>query len=104
MYKLYDLYNNFEKDQIDISTMRYIIENNLKLKDIEDIVNQKVYDRLIEKKAPKREEDLELWKSMLITICKTNDEEDIKRLLNNLAPYLRNKVRPFFLWWMRKIN
>ena len=32
---------------------------------------------------------------MLRTICKNDDEEEIKRLLNNLAPYLRNKVRPF---------
>lgn len=47
----YDFYNNIEKDQIDISTMIYIIAKNLKLKDIEGIVNQKVYDRLIEKKA-----------------------------------------------------
>lgn len=52
MNKFYDLYNNIEKDHIDISTMRYIIDNNLKLKDIEGIVNQKAYDRLIEKKAP----------------------------------------------------
>ena len=28
------------------------------------------------------------------TICKTDDEEEVKRLLNNLEPYLRNKVRP----------
>ena len=60
MNKFYDLYNNFEKDHIDISTMRYIIENNMTFKDFEGIVNQKVYDRLIEKKAPAREEDLEL--------------------------------------------
>lgn len=101
MNKFYDLYNFFEKDHIDISTMRYIIENNMKLKDIEGLVNQKVYERLVEKKALAREEDLELQKSILRTICnlrticKTGDEEEIKRLLNNLAPYLRNKVRPF---------
>ena len=52
MNKFYDLYNNFEKDQIDISTMRYIIANNLKIKNIEGTINQKSYDRLIEKKAP----------------------------------------------------
>ena len=76
--------------------MRYIIENNLKLKDIEGIVNQKFYDRLIEKKAPTREEDLEVHNSMLRTICKANEKEEIKKLLNNLASYLINNVRPFF--------
>lgn len=65
------------------------------MKDLESIINQKVYERLIEKKAPTREEDLELWKSMLRTICKTDDEDEIKRLLNNLKPYLKNKLRPF---------
>lgn len=75
--------------------MRYTIANNLKLKDIEGKVNQKFYDRLIEKKAPAREEDIELQKSMIRTICKTDEEEEVKRLLNNMAPYLRNKVRPF---------
>ena len=39
MNKFYDLHNNFEKDQIDISIVRYIIANNLKLNDIEGIVN-----------------------------------------------------------------
>lgn len=94
MNKFYDLYINFEKDLIDISTMRYIVSNNLKLKDLERIINQKLYERLIEKKAPTREEDLELWNSMIRNICKTDDEDEIKRLLNNLAPYLRNKFRP----------
>ena len=88
MKKFYHLYNSFEKDQIDISTVRYIVANNIKLKDLESIINQKVYERLIQKKAPAREEYLELRKSMLRTICKTNDEEEIKRLLNNLEPYL----------------
>lgn len=84
--------------------MRYIIAKNIKLKAIEGIVNQKVYDRLIEKKALAREEDIELEKSMLRIICKIDDEEEIKRLLNNLAPYLRNKVRHSYLWWVRKIR
>ena len=95
MNKFYDLYNNFEKDQIDISTVRFIIENDLSLKDIEGVVKKKVYERLINKKTHVREEDLELHKSMLRTICKTDDEGEIKRLLNNLTPYLRNKLRPF---------
>ena len=47
MNKFYDLYNNFEKDRIDISTMRYIIEKNIKLKDLESLINQNVYERLI---------------------------------------------------------
>lgn len=75
--------------------MRYIIANNLKLKDVEGTMNQKVYDIPIEKKAPAREEDIEIQNSMIRKIFKTNDEEEIKRLLKNLAPYLRNKVRPF---------
>lgn len=37
--------------------MRYMILNNLKL---EDIVNQKVYDRVIANKALVSEEDIEL--------------------------------------------
>ena len=41
MKKFYDLYDDIEKEQIDISSVRYIIANNLKLKDIEGIVNQK---------------------------------------------------------------
>ena len=53
---MYDI----EKDLIDISTMRYIIANNLKLKDIGSTINPRVYDRLIEKKAPSQEEDIEL--------------------------------------------
>ena len=65
MNKFYDLYNDIEKDQIDISTMRYMIANNLKLKKIEGILNQKVYDRLIEKKSPPKEEDMELQKSIM---------------------------------------
>ena len=32
---------------------------------------------------------------MLRTICKTDDEEEIKIFLNNVASYLRNKLRPF---------
>lgn len=95
MNKFYYLYNNSEKDQIDISIRRYIIANNLKLKDIEGTVNHKVYEKLIKKKDLAREEDLELQKSMIRKICKTDDEEEFKRLLNNLALYLRNKVRPF---------
>ena len=49
MTKFYDLYNNFEKDWIYISIVRYIIANNMKLKDIEGTMNQKFYERLIEK-------------------------------------------------------
>lgn len=60
MNKFYDLYNDIEKYQIDISTMRYMIANNLKLEDIEGIVNQKVCVRLIEKKALAQEEDMKL--------------------------------------------
>ena len=69
--------------------MRYIIDNNLKLKDIEDMVKKKIYDKLIEKKEPTREEDIEIWKSMIRTICKIYDEEEVKRFLNNIAPNLR---------------
>ena len=32
---------------------------------------------------------------MIRTICKIDNEEEIKRLLNNVALYLRNKLRPF---------
>ena len=32
---------------------------------------------------------------MIRTICKIDDEEEVKKLLNNLAPCLKNKVRPF---------
>ena len=39
MNKFYDLYNKFEKDQIDISTLRHIIVNNLSMKDIKGVVN-----------------------------------------------------------------
>ena len=60
MSKFYDLYANFEKLQIDISIVRFIISNKLKLKDIEGVVNQKVYARLIGKKALARKEDLKL--------------------------------------------
>ena len=74
------------------TTIRYIISNKLKLKDIEGVVNQKVYERLIEKKAPAREEDLEFWKFVIRTICKIDNEEEIKNLMNNLVPYLRNKT------------
>ena len=96
MNKFYDLYNNFEKDQIYISTIRNIIANDLSMKDVKGVVNQKAYERLIEKKTLAREDDLKLWKSMLRTIYKIDDEDKIKRLLNNLAPYFRNKLRPFF--------
>ena len=60
MNKFYDLYNDIEKEQIDISTMRYMILNNLKLEDIKGFFNQKVYKKLIAKKAPVQEEDMEL--------------------------------------------
>ena len=60
MNKFYDLYNNFKKDQIDISIVRHIIANYLSMKDIKGVVNQKFYERLIEKKTLSREEDLEL--------------------------------------------
>ena len=59
MNMFYELYNNFEKDYIDISTMRYIIENDLNMKDIKGLVNQKFYERLIENKTLARE-DLKL--------------------------------------------
>ena len=52
MNKFYELYDNFEKLQIDISTIRCNISNKLKLKDIECVVNQKFYDKIIQKKAP----------------------------------------------------
>ena len=32
---------------------------------------------------------------MIRTILQTDNEKEIERLMNNLAPYLRNKVRPF---------
>ena len=60
MNKFYDFYNVIEKDQIDISTMRYMILNSFKLEDIKGILNQKVYDKLIAKKAQVFEEDMEL--------------------------------------------
>ena len=104
MNKFCDLYDNFEKLKIDISTVRYIISTKLKLKNIEGVVSQKVYDRLIEKKALAREEDLELQKSMIRTICKIDNEEEIEKLMNNLAPYLRNKVRPFLFMMGEKEN
>ena len=71
-----------------------MILNNLKLKDNKGFVNPKFYDRLIERKAPVMEEDMELWKSMIRTMCKTEDEEQVKKLMGKLAPYLRNKIRP----------
>lgn len=49
--------------------------------------------RLIAKKAPVREEDMELQKSMIRTMCKTKDEE-IKKLMGKLEPYQPNKMRP----------
>ena len=86
--KVYDLYNNFEKDHIDISTVRYIITIDQSLKDIEEVVNKRFYERLIDKKSPRREKYLELHKSMLRTIYKIDDEVEIKGLLNNLMPFL----------------
>ena len=52
------------------------------------MIYQKDYDRLIDKKAPVHEEDMELWKLMLRTMCKIDDEEEIKKLMKRLAPYL----------------
>lgn len=88
MNKFYDLYNDFEKLQIDISTIRYMIRNNVKFDEIKGLVNRKVYDRLTTKKATTKEEDLELQKSMIKISCNTEDEEELKKLLSNLAPYL----------------
>ena len=88
MSKLYDLYNDMEKEQIDISTMRYMILNNLKLERIKGMMNQKIYDRLLAKKALVHEEDMELLKSLLRTMCKINDEDEIKKLMKKLATYL----------------
>ena len=85
MKKFYDLYNDIEKDHIDISTVRYKIVKNMKLKDIEGTINQNVYSRVIEKKVPTREEDIELQKSMIRTICKTDDEEEFRNLLRRLV-------------------
>lgn len=42
MNKFYDLYNEIEKEYTDISAMRYMILNNLKLEDIEGILSHKV--------------------------------------------------------------
>ena len=63
MNKFYDLYNDIEKEQIDISIVRYMILNNLKLESIKGMINQKNCDIIIAKKAPVHEEDMELWKS-----------------------------------------
>ena len=41
---------------------------------------------------------------MLRTIYKTDDEDEIKRLLNNLTPYLRNKLRLFLFMAGEKDN
>jgi hypothetical protein len=94
MNKFYDLYNDIENLKIDISTVRYMIKNNVRFDGIKSIVNKKVYDRLIAKKASIHKEDMELQKSMIKTLCKTEDEEEIKNLMSSLAPYLRNKMRP----------
>ena len=91
MNKFYDLYNDIEKEHIDISTVRYMIINNLKFKDIKGFVNQKVYDKLIAKKAPVQEDDMELQKSMIRTMCKTEDGEEIKKLIGNLHPIYETK-------------
>lgn len=32
---------------------------------------------------------------MLRTMCKIDDEDEIKKLMKKLAPYLRSKMRPF---------
>lgn len=58
--KFYDLNNDIEKEQIYISIVRYMITNKLKLESIKGFVNQKVYDRLIEKKTVVHEEDMEI--------------------------------------------
>jgi hypothetical protein len=97
MNKFYDLYNDFEKLQIDISIVRYMIKNNVRFDDIKGIVNKKVYDRLIAKKATTQKEDIELWKSMLKTSCNIEDVEEIEKLMKSLAPYLQNKMRPIML-------
>lgn len=57
-------------------------------------MNKKVYDRLIAKKAVAQKDDMELRKSMIKNLCKTEDEEEIKNLMSSLAPYLKNKMRP----------
>ena len=95
MNKFYDLNNNIEKEQIDISTVRSMTLNNLKLESIKGMMNQKVYEKLVNKKEPVHEEDMELWKSMLRTMCKIDDEDEIKKLIKKLAPYLQSKMRPF---------
>ena len=68
--------------------MRYMIPNNFKLEDIKGFVNKEVYNKLIAKKALVREEDMEFQKSMIRIMCKTKDEEEIKKLMSKLAPYL----------------
>lgn len=71
-----------------ISTMDKIKKWRLRKKNIE------LTDRLTAKKAATKEEDLELQKSMLNISYNTEDEEELKKLLNSLAPYLKNKMRP----------
>ena len=88
MNKFYDLYNDIEKENIYISTMRYMIIKKLKFKDIKGFVNQKVYGTLIAKKAPVREEDMDLQKSMTRIMCKIDDKEEIRKLMNKLTHYL----------------
>lgn len=92
-----ELYNDNEKLKIDIATTRYMVRNNIGVDEIKDLVNKKVYDRLVEKKAGTTNEDLELQKSMLKISCNTKKEKELKELLSNLNPYLLNKMRPIFL-------
>ena len=86
MNKFYDLYSDIEKEIIDISTMRYMILNKLKLESIKGIMNQKFYDKLVSQKALVHEEDMELQNSMLRTMYKIDDEYEIKKLMKKLAP------------------
>jgi hypothetical protein len=66
----------------------------VKFDEIKKIVNKLVYDRLIEKKTIAKEEDLALWKELLKTSCKTENEEELEKFMSLLAPYLWNKTRP----------
>lgn len=89
----YDMYENFEKLNLENVVVRHMILADNKFHDIKGKIPNGLYEKLVNRKKRAIDEDNGIRERYVRKLCEIKDEEHFKEIMKNLSTHLRKKRR-----------
>lgn len=93
----YDMYDKFEKLNLENAVVRHMILVDKKFDDIKGNITDDSYEKLLNRKKRATKEDNGIRERFVRKLCEIKDEEHFKEIMKNISTHLRKKRRTILI-------